>query len=136
MKTNPEGQTKATWDWEELAMEENQEGQVGTENQESVIMSFYYDQESPSGVGFETIEVLSQCEDTLCLAMELATKISDSLPEEAKEIMVKEGVPLYRIYTDHKGLWGEWCDTETLDVDQAMNRLLDKIAEDFENAAH
>ncbi|HHY25605.1 MAG TPA: hypothetical protein GX523_02415 [Desulfitobacterium dehalogenans] len=106
------------------------------ENQESIIISFFYDQESPSGVGFETIEQLSQREDTLCLAMDLATKISDSLPEEAKEIMAEEGIPIYRIFTDRKGFWGEWCDTEALNVEQEMNRLLEKIASDLEQAAH
>ncbi|SHN87423.1 hypothetical protein [Desulfitobacterium chlororespirans] len=106
------------------------------ENQESIIMSFFYDQESPSGVGFETIELLSQGKDTLCLAMDLATKISDSLPEEAKAIMAEEGVPLYRIFTDQKGFWGEWCDTESLKVEEEMKKLLDKIASDLEQAAH
>lgn len=116
-------------------MEDNQEKAEIQENQDSVILSFYYDQESPSGVGFEIIEILSPCEDTLCMAMDLATKISDSLPEEAKEIMAKEGVPLYRIFTDHEGFWGEWCDTEALDVDQEINQLLDKIAADLKEAA-
>ncbi|AGA69477.1 hypothetical protein Desdi_2032 [Desulfitobacterium dichloroeliminans LMG P-21439] len=116
-------------------MAENQKRSGNLENLDSLIMSFYYEQGAPSGIGFEVIEQLSHNEETLCMAMNVATKISDNLPDEAKEIMVKEEVPLYRIYTDHTGFWGEWCDTETLDVEQEINKLLNQIAENLKEVA-
>ncbi|MGE4272644.1 MAG: hypothetical protein AB7E31_07210 [Desulfitobacterium sp.] len=64
-------------------MEKNQVRSENQQNQDSLILSFYYEQGAPSEVGFEVIEQLSKNEDTLCLAMNIATKISDSLPEEA-----------------------------------------------------
>lgn len=105
------------------------------ETDENQIMSFFYDQDSPSGVGFETIDTLTNFEETQCMAMELATRISDTLPEEAKEIMNKEKIPLYRVFTDNEGFWGEWCNNDSMDVDQEMNKLLDKIAVDLKKVA-
>ena len=105
------------------------------EQEENLVLSFYYDEESPSGVGFETVEILSENKETLCMAMDIAAKISDSLPDEAKEIMHREKIPLFRIYTDDKGLWGELCNTEELELDQEMRELLDKITEDLVRAA-
>jgi hypothetical protein len=105
------------------------------ETEESAILTFFYDENSPSGVGFETIDELTNAEETLCVAINLATRISDSLPDEAKEIMHKEKIPLFRIFTDNKGFWGEWCNSDTMDVDQEMNLLLDRIAKDLEKAA-
>ncbi len=102
---------------------------------ENQIMSFFYDQNSPSGVGFETIDTLTNSEETICMAMALATQISDTLPDEAKEIMYKEEIPIYRIFTDNEGFWGEWCNSESMDVDEEMNKLLDKIAQELKKIA-
>lgn len=102
---------------------------------ESLIMSFFFDRNSPSGVGFETIDSLTNSEETICMAMALATQISDTLPDEAKEIMYREKIPLYRIFTDNEGFWGEWCNSEGMDVDKEMNKLLDKIAQDLKKVA-
>jgi hypothetical protein len=102
---------------------------------EHPIMSFFYDENSPSGVGFETIDELTNSEEIVCMAIDLATRISDTLPEEAKAIMHKEQIPIFRLFTDNKGFWGEWCNSDTMDVDQEMNKLLDCIAKDLEKTA-
>jgi hypothetical protein len=106
-----------------------------SEDQEDLIMSVFYEQNSPSGVGFETIDTLTQFEDTISMALDLATRISDTLPEEAKELMYREKIPLFRIFTDQKGFWGEWCNSENIDVDSEMNKLLDKIAADLKQVS-
>lgn len=105
------------------------------ETKETSIMSFYFDEKSPSGVGFETIEELVNSEQTLRIALNLATRISDRLSEEAKKIMYVENVPLFRIFTDNKGFWGEWCSIDELDVDEEMNGLLQSIGRDLEGSA-
>jgi hypothetical protein len=105
------------------------------ETSENSIMTFFYDKDSPSGVGFETIEQLTDSKESLCLAIDLAARISDNLPEEAKKIMYEEKIPLFRIFTDNKGFWGEWCNSEDMDVDEEMNKLLDNIAKDLKRVA-
>lgn len=100
-----------------------------------IIMDFYYEPDSPSGVGFDTIPQLSQFEETICQAMDLASRISDSLPEEAKEIMLQEGVSIYRIYSNEEGFWGEWCNPESLDIEEEMSSLMTKITENLKELA-
>lgn len=105
------------------------------QTEENLILTFFYDKNSPSGVGFETIEEITNSEGTLCAAMALATRISDALPEEAKKMMYEEKVPLYRIFTDNEGFWGEWCNSDDTDIEEDMNQLLDRIAADLKKAA-
>ncbi len=100
-----------------------------------IIMDFYYEPESPSGVGFDTIPQLRQFEETICQAMDLATRLNDSLPEEAKEIMLREGVSIYRIYSNKDGFWGEWCNPENLDIEEDMKGLMDKITSNLKELA-
>ena len=102
---------------------------------ENPIMTFFYDKNSPSGVGFETIDQLTGSDESICMAIDLATRISDNLPDEAKTIMHEEKIPLFRIFTDNKGFWGEWCNSDHMDVDQEMNKLLDSIANDLKIAS-
>lgn len=35
---------------------------------------------------------------------------------------------------DSEGFWGEWCNSENMDVDEEMNKLLDKIAQDLKRS--
>lgn len=48
--------------------------------------------------------------------------------------MYAENVPLFRIFPDNKGFWGEWCSIDELDVDEEMNGLLQSIGRDLEGA--
>lgn len=106
-----------------------------TDKNETVMMSVYVDEHTPTGLGFEGMELLSESEKTMKIAFRLANNIKDKLPEEAVAIMKNENVPLFEIRADNQEFWGEWCDSDAIRVEAEMNELLQSIAQDFKDTA-